>query len=64
MSATCERRCVSDPRSGAVASRMPRDEQLAADDDGPTTPARWQRFTGAVSNFMLKPAVNERETPR
>ncbi|HEX3981179.1 MAG TPA: hypothetical protein VHW93_08145 [Acidimicrobiales bacterium] len=38
---------------------MPRDEQFAADDDGPDAGTRWERFTGAVSNFMLKPAVNE-----
>jgi hypothetical protein len=38
---------------------MPRDEQFAADDDGPVAGTRWERFTGAVSNFMLKPAVNE-----
>ena len=38
---------------------MPRDEQFAADEDGPGAGTRWERFTGAVSNFMLKPAVNE-----
>ncbi|MGD0311769.1 MAG: hypothetical protein ABSC90_04845 [Acidimicrobiales bacterium] len=38
---------------------MPRDEQFAADDEGPDERTRRERFTEAVSNFMLKPAVNE-----
>jgi hypothetical protein len=28
------------------------------DDDAPSDGSRWQRFTGAVSNFALKPAVS------
>jgi hypothetical protein len=35
---------------------MPRSEPDAVGDDQPDA-TRWQRFTGAVSNFALKPAV-------
>lgn len=40
---------------------MPRDDHV--DDDVPAPSSGWQRFTAAVSNFMLKPAVDEASGP-
>ena len=40
---------------------MPRDDHV--DDDVPARSSGWQRFTAAVSNFMLKPAAEEASGP-
>jgi hypothetical protein len=36
---------------------MPTSDRHAGGDDAPSDLSRWQRFTGSVSNFALKPAV-------
>jgi len=42
---------------------MPRDEQFVDDEGAPDHTGRWARFTGGVSNFMLKSQV-EGSSPR